>query len=173
MDVSKYGDENTCVGSSESNEEFTPAPKPKKKRNPRRKNIFPRCMDFNRDYWPNYVPFVSRKSSLQHVVLNEDSSPLSTLERKIESETSVTSKLSFERIVAFGRRAKLSLSSFGRCLHRKDDDDYVYGETARPRLQLFTLTSVANDIGDVSSQAMFLFLCFPTFFSFFAIVRLN
>ncbi|XP_021360457.1 uncharacterized protein LOC110454951 [Mizuhopecten yessoensis] len=157
MNISKSCDEDVTVRTSESNEEFTEEKIPKQ--NVRRRRRLPR-LDFNRDYWPN-VPFMGRKSSSshQHVVLNEDSSPISTLERNIETEKALTIKPSLERVLAFGRRAKLSLSSFGRCLHKNTsdesaDDAEIYVKTTEPRLELLTLTSVTNENAVTPSKSL-------------------
>ncbi|XP_033750321.1 uncharacterized protein LOC117334674 [Pecten maximus] len=156
MNISTLCEEDVTVRTSESSEEFTTDKLPKQ--NVRRRR-FPR-LDFNRDYWPN-IPFTGRKSqsSHQHIVLNEDSSPVSTLERNIESERTLTAIPSLEKVLAFGRRAKLSLSNFGHCLHKKtfddsDDDEEVYGEKAEPRLELLTLTSVTNENAATPSKSL-------------------
>ncbi|XP_069136859.1 uncharacterized protein [Argopecten irradians] len=155
MNISKSCGED--ITTSESNEEFTADQQPKQ--NVRRRHRFPR-LDFSRDYWPS-VPFMGRKSqsSHGHTVLNNDSSPISTLERNIESEKTLTVKPSLERVLAFGRRAKLSLSNFGRCLHKNythsDDEELeVYGGKAEPRLELRTLTSVTNENAATTSKSL-------------------
>ncbi|XP_060072239.1 uncharacterized protein LOC132552113 [Ylistrum balloti] len=156
MNVSKSCNEDINLRTSESNEEFTESHLPTQK--VRRRHRLPR-LDFNRDYWPN-IPFMGRKSpsSHQRAILNENSSPISTLERNIKSGKTVTGKPSLERVLAFGRRAKLSLSNFGRCLHKtystSSDDGEVYGEKTEPKLELLTLTSVTNENAAIHSKSL-------------------